>query len=277
MSEHVDKASSVKESAAASAHSDATPLLLRDRFWILFGLFAMTGLAWLYTAGLVGPLHDSAMHSSGAHAHHGSSASFSLLLAMWIVMMVAMMLPTAAPMILTYASLSRRQKPGSRVRTSVPALVLGYLAAWLSFSVLAAILDRVLQQASWISSAGQSQSLFLSGGLLILAGVFQWTPLKTACLSACRSPLALMLTEWREGTWGAFRMGLRHGWFCVGCCWALMGLMWVAGMLNLLWLAALTLYMLAEKILPGAERWSRWVGVAAVFVGLYFWGLAAQG
>ena len=138
MSEHVDKASSVKEAAAASSDSDSTPLLLRDRFWILFGLFAMTGLAWLYTAGLVGPLHDSAMHSSGAHAHHGSSAPFSLLLAMWIVMMVAMMLPTAAPMILTYASLSRRQKPGSRVRTSVPALVLGYLAAWLSFSVLAA-------------------------------------------------------------------------------------------------------------------------------------------
>ena len=109
-----------------------------------------------------------------------------------------------------------------------------------------------------------------------MAGVFQWTPLKTACLARCRSPLALMLTEWREGTFGAFRMGLRHGLFCVGCCWALMGLMWVAGMLNLLWLAALTLYMLAEKVLPGAERWGRWAGAVSVLVGLALWGLATQ-
>ena len=277
MTEPVDKVSSATAVGSDSSRVDDAPLLLRDRFWILFGLFAMTGLAWLYTAGLVGAPHDPATHGSFGHVHAGSSSPFSVLLAMWIVMMVAMMLPTAAPMILTYASLSRRRKPGTPVRTSVPALVLGYLVAWISFSVLAAVLDGVLQRASWISAAGQSESFVLSGGLLVLAGVFQWTPLKTACLSACRSPLALMLTEWREGTWGAFRMGLRHGWFCVGCCWALMGLMWVAGMLNLLWLAALTVYMLAEKVLPGAERWSRWVGVISVAAGLYLWALAAQG
>ena len=251
----------------------ATPLFLRDRFWIFSGIVAITALAWLYTAGWAGSLHGAHSPASGPHAGHASSGSFALLLAMWIVMMVAMMLPTASPMILAYASLARRQN-ASQVGVSVPALVLGYLAAWISFSTLAAGLDWALQQGAWVSAAGQSRSFFFSGTLLILAGIFQWTPLKTACLSACRSPLALMLTEWRAGTWGAFRMGVRHGLFCVGCCWALMGLMWVAGMLNLLWLAALTLYMLAEKVLPGAERWSRGVGVASVLAGLCFWGLA---
>ena len=273
MTEPVDKVSSATAVGSDSSRVDDAPLLLRDRFWILFGLFAMTGLAWLYTAGLVGAPHDPATHGSFGHVHAGSSSPFSVLLAMWIVMMVAMMLPTASPMILTYASLARRQN-ASQVGVSVPALVLGYLAAWISFSTLAAGLDWALQQGAWVSAAGQSRSFFFSGTLLILAGIFQWTPLKTACLSACRSPLALMLTEWRAGTWGAFRMGVRHGLFCVGCCWALMGLMWVAGMLNLLWLAALTLYMLAEKVLPGAERWSRGVGVASVLAGLCFWGLA---
>ena len=252
-------------------------LLRRDRFWIMFGILGVTGLAWLYTAGLVEPSHGYGTHVLGTHhGAHGAASPFSLLLAMWVVMMVAMMLPTASPMILTYASLARRQKAGRWSGLSVPALVLGYLSAWLVFSSVAAGLDSVLQQAAWISSAGKSQSFFLSGGLLVLAGVFQWTPLKTACLARCRSPLALMLTQWREGAFGAFRMGWRHGLFCVGCCWALMGLMWVAGMLNLLWLAALTLYMLAEKVLPGAERWSRWAGSVSVVVGLALWGLAAQ-
>lgn len=200
----------------------------------------------------------------------------ALFFAMWVVMMVAMMLPTAAPMILTYAGLARRRQALQGPGLSVSALVLGYLAAWTGFSAAAAVLDWGLQQSGWVSATGQSESLALSGGLLVTAGVFQWTPLKTACLARCRSPLGLMLTDWREGAFGAWRMGFRHGLFCVGCCWALMGLMWVAGMLNLLWLAALTVYMLAEKVLPGGERWAKWTGSGLLAVGLVFCALAVR-
>lgn len=252
-------------------------LLRRDRIWVLAGIVWATVLAWIYMATLSHEQHGMAGAAGGAHAHHGpASISFLLLFVMWIVMVVAMMLPTASPMILTYASLARRQKSAQGPGVSVFALVLGYLTAWVGFSAIAAWLDVGLQRAAWVSQAGESRSLAFSGGLLVLAGIFQWTPLKTACLSRCRSPLALMLTEWREGTLGAWRMGVRHGLFCVGCCWALMGLMWVAGMLNLLWLAGLTVYMLAEKVLPGADRWGKWTGGGMVLGGLGLWLRALQ-
>ena len=248
-------------------------LVRRDRLFVGLGLLLTTALAWFYIAQLPHP-HT---HSVWApHAASGSVGTLALLFAMWVVMMVAMMTPTAVPMILTYTGLARRRQASHGPGPSVLALVLGYLAAWTGFSAVAAGLDWGLQQAAWLSASGQSESLALSGGLLVAAGVFQCTPLKTACLSRCRSPLALMLSQWQEGARGAWRMGLRHGLFCVGCCWALMGLMWVAGMLNLLWLAALTVYMLAEKILPAAERWAKWTGAGLVAVGVVCCGLAVH-
>jgi predicted metal-binding membrane protein len=149
----------------------------------------------------------------------------------------------------------------------VAIFVFGYLAVWTAFSAVATFAQWGLHRAAMLSTMMAATSPLLNGGLLIAAGIFQWTPLKRACLRGCRSPLSFLMSEWREGSAGAFVMGLRNGTYCVGCCWILMALLFVAGVMNLFWVAAIALFVMAEKILGKGELLAHVAGVALVIAG----------
>jgi predicted metal-binding membrane protein len=190
------------------------------------------------------------------------------LVIMWVVMMVAMMMPAAAPMIVMFATIRRRRTAEGRPAVPTVIFVLGYLVVWTIYSGVAALAQAGLHAAALLPPAMAATSPLLSGGLLVAAGVFQWTPLKRACLAACRSPLSFLMTSWREGRAGAFMMGLRHGLYCVGCCWALMALLFVAGVMNLLWVAAIAVAVLVEKVVPRGDVVGRLAGVVLTAAGV---------
>jgi len=178
-----------------------------------------------------------------------SMANWLAVFAMWTVMMAAMMLPSAAPMVLCFAGLNRKRSEGARTLLFVTA----YLALWTAFSGAASATQWALQSIGWLSPMIVSTSSVLSAALLLIAGVFQFSHLKQACLRACRSPLGFLMSDWRDGLWGAWRMGIRHGLYCLGCCWALMALLFVGGVMNLLWIAAITGLVAMEKLAPKGE------------------------
>jgi predicted metal-binding membrane protein len=191
-----------------------------------------------------------------------------LLFVMWVVMMVAMMVPTAASMILTYAMLNRRQQIHEEPFASTAVFLGGYLVVWTGFSALATLAQWGLHEAALLSPMMVSTSPILGGVLLLSAGIFQWTPWKYACLKHCRSPLGFLMTDWRDGAWGAFWMGLRHGSYCTGCCWFLMALLFVAGVMNLLWVATITAFVLVEKMVPRGDLVGRVAGGVLVLAGI---------
>ncbi len=188
---------------------------------------------------------------------------------MWIVMMIAMMVPSVAPVILLFAGVSRRRRVQGVLATPVSVFTLGYLLAWTGYAVLAAVTQSALHSAALLSPAMASGNPMLAGAILMLAGLYQWLPVKGACLSHCRSPLGFFSTEWREGVSGALRMGFRHGSYCVGCCWALMALLFVAGVMNLVWVAAIAGFVLAEKVVPNGRLLGRITGAALAGCGLW--------
>jgi len=219
-------------------------LPVRERALVLSGLAFLTALSWVYMWYLARDPVAMCM----VNMNPWSGADLLALFAMWAVMMVAMMIPSASPMILTFAGVNRTRRVQSLSYVPTGAFVLGNLAAWTGFSLLATVAQEVLHSAALVSSMGVSTSSILGGILLAATGIFQWTPFKNACLRHCRSPLGFILTEWREGTWGAFQMGLRHGAYCIGCCWLLMALLFVAGVMNLWWVAAIAVFVLIEKV-----------------------------
>jgi len=190
-----------------------------------------------------------------------------LVLGMWAVMMAAMMLPSAAPMILFYGTIARGRRARGDLTVGSGVFAGGYLLVWAAFSLAAVGLQFVAEQAALLSPMMEMTSIGLSGVLLIAAGLYQWTPLKQACLRRCRSPLEFVMTQWREGVRGAFVMGLKHGAYCLGCCWLLMMLLYVGGVMNLGWIAGLALFVLVEKLAPAGH----WLGRAAG-AGLIVWG-----
>jgi predicted metal-binding membrane protein len=188
---------------------------------------------------------------------------------MWAVMMVAMMTPSAAPVVFVFSRVSR-SRGGSEASPAGPMVfLLGYLALWIGFSALAAVAQAALGRAQLLTSMGVSTSPALSAGLLIAAGAYQFSPWKYVCLSKCRAPLGFLLTEWRDGWSGAFLMGLRHGLYCTGCCWLVMTILFVAGVMNPAWIAVLTVIVLAERVFPYGRWVSNLVGVAAVCGGCW--------
>src|SRR5687767_6727935 len=197
-----------------------------------------------------------------------SGAYFALMALMWGVMMAAMMLPSAAPMILLHSSIYRRRMNESTAASAM--FVIGYMAVWAGFSILATGLQWMLSYAALLSPMMELSSRALAGILFIAAGAYQWTPLKQACLRRCRSPLDFIMTHWREGLGGSFVMGVLHGGFCLGCCWLLMLLLFVGGLMNFAWIAALAVFVLVEKLSPAGH----WIGRAAGVV-LAGWGIIA--
>lgn len=190
----------------------------------------------------------------------------ALVVIMWVVMMAAMMLPSAAPAILLVAALMRQRGDGRQLRASW-VFACGYLAVWFGFSLMAAVLQWGLDQAGLLSDTMVSGSVVLAGLLLIAAGIYQWTPWKQACLRQCRSPFELLTRYWRQGALGPAWAGVRHGAYCLGCCWMLMALLFVGGLMNILWIAALAILVFVEKLLPFGPRASRVAGAAMIVWG----------
>ena len=248
-------------------------VLRRDRLVVLAGLGGVTVLAWLYLILLAAGMVDGpgAMGEAMANARPipWTAGDFALMVLMWPVMMVGMMLPGAKPMILLFAMINRKKREAGHPFVPTGALALGYAGAWTAFSLFATILQWALHSAALLSPMLVSTSAVLAGALFIAAGTYQLTPLKHACLKNCRSPVHFIMTRWRNGSVGALRMGLEHGAYCVGCCWFLMGLLFALGVMNLLWVAALTILVLVEKAAPHGEWTARISGVAMLAAGLY--------
>jgi predicted metal-binding membrane protein len=242
---------------------------LQHRGAVLVVLVAIPAAAWTWIALMARDMYGT-MH--GASAWMMSTAwdfpRIVLLWTMWAVMMTAMMLPTAAPLILLYAA-ALRQKTPTAAPGRIYALTAGYVVVWALFSAGATALQRALSAALVLTPMIEPATPLAAAIVLAIAGVYQMTPLKRACLRACRSPLGFMMSRWREGRAGAFRLGMDHGIFCLGCCWALMLILFAGGVMNLVVIVALTLWVVVEKIAPFGEWTAPASGVALVALAIW--------
>jgi predicted metal-binding membrane protein len=248
-------------------------MIRRDRLIVALGLAAVLALSWIYlvttAAGMRSMLGEAEMHAAmGMPEMQSWTRELAALFAMWAVMMVGMMLPSAAPLILLILGVYRR-RDDRHTRLNSILFVGGYLLAWTIFSLAAASGQIALHRAAMLSADMAAQSGVFTATILIITGVYQWLPMKNACLSHCRSPLSFLSHHWREGLIGAVRMGFLHGMFCVGCCWALMALLFVAGVMNLLWVAAIAVFVLVEKLSRQGLLLGRVAGVLLIFWGTY--------
>ena len=234
----------------------------RARLLTLAVLAAITLLAWLYIAGIARSMQEMAT----PHLRTWGVQDVVLASVLWWVMMVAMMTPAAAPMIITYDRLRRFGLHGSvgSPRTDVAAFVCGYLLVWGAFAMLAATLQAGLHRAGLMAPDAMRVAPILGGALLVGVGFWQLTPLRDRCLAQCRNPVSFLMSEWRDGSAGALRMGVRHGLWCLGCCWALMMVLFAAGVMNLAWVAILAAWVLLEKTVPAGRWLGRAGGVLAI-------------
>lgn len=248
---------------------NAVGVARRDRALVLAALVALTALAWAYTIYL--GFGSSSMTMVGDMAApmmmQWSVADFFFMLIMWAVMMFAMMLPSVTPAVMIYERVRAKREEAGRPFVPTGSFVAGYLLVWLGFSLAATVLNWWLHTGGALSSMMGRVAPTVGGVMLILAGLFQWTPLKNSCLEHCRSPMSFLTAHWHEGTLGAAKMGLHHGAYCLGCCWMLMVLLFVLGVMNLPWVAVLTIVVLAEKTLPFGRILSRGLGVVLIVWG----------
>jgi predicted metal-binding membrane protein len=192
-----------------------------------------------------------------------------LLFVMWWTMMMAMMLPSAAPAILTFVAVSRKFSAHTEMATPVVFFAAGYAAIWTGFSIVAVVLQILLSGKVMFSMMMAVTSSVAGGGLLIAAGIYQLSPLKSACLRKCQAPLMFLARNWRKGSLGAFRMGFEHGIYCIGCCWVLMGLLFYGGVMEMLWIVGLAIYVAAEKLVPVGNTLSRSAGLLLIGWGMW--------
>jgi len=223
----------------------STPLKQWDQYLIIASLVA---LAWVYLLMLNNNMQD--MSNMVPSIHPWTPAEFVMMFLMWAIMMFAMMVPSAMRAILIFARIGPSAGQEHLVVTPAFVFTLGYIVIWTLFSVMATVLQWALEMAVLLSPMMVVTSGSLGAALLIAAGLYQLTPLKDACLKHCQSPAMFMATHYRKGLRGAFQLGLTHGAFCLGCCWLLMGLLFVGGVMNLIWILAISLFVLTEKLLP---------------------------
>jgi predicted metal-binding membrane protein len=238
----------------------------RDRRIILACLAAVTLLAWGYLVHLGRQM--SAMDASmmSEMAMPWTAADLLFMFAMWVVMMVGMMAAPAAAVLLLFA-----RAQASRGANPIPltsSFALGYGLVWSGFSAGAVMAQWALHDAALLSPEMAASSPRLAGAILCVAGAYQFTPLKNVCLAHCRSPLGFLLSRWRDGKLGALEMGVRHGLYCLGCCWALMAVLFAVGVMNLLWIAGLSLLVLIEKVMPAGVVVARIAGVLMIGAGV---------
>lgn len=255
----------------------AAPGVRRDKLAVFILLLIVGALAWAYTAQQAREMDamEAAMWRDMNMSMNGMDPSWTasdvvLMFAMWSAMMAAMMVPGSAPVVGAFAAINRSRH--ERGATYVPTVIFlaGYLAVWTAFSALAVLLQWALQMSGLLTTMMQSGSLWLSAALFAAAGLYQFSPLKERCLNYCRSPDGFILSEWRDGSLGAFVMGARHGLFCLGCCAALMLLLFAVAVMDLRWVAALTILVTAEKLLPGGRFWRFALGAALLVAAAAF-------
>ncbi|HEX7034775.1 MAG TPA: DUF2182 domain-containing protein [Pseudomonadales bacterium] len=246
------------------------PRLGSDAPFVIAAIAGVAACAWAYLVAasldMYGPMDGAARWMMAAT---WDAEYLALMTLMWAVMMVGMMLPSALPTTLLFHRAARNDRAVQRPAARTALFTAGYLLAWGGFSVGATLLQWGLAEAALLSPMMVSASPRLGGGLLIAAGLYQWSPLKRACLEHCRSPLAFLAQHWRPGLPGALRLGLRHGLYCVGCCWALMLLLFVGGVMSLLWIAAIALFVLLEKVAPYGAQGGRLTGGALMVAGAW--------
>jgi predicted metal-binding membrane protein len=244
----------------------ATVALGRARSSVLAGLIGFTVLSWGYLGFLATRSGDMSSVLALPMTPTWSLAQAALMAVMWAVMMAAMMLPSAIPMVLTYDGLDGGT--GDNRGGSTPLFVTGYVVVWALFALSATVLQWMLATVAIVDGMGVVTETWFAGALLIGAGIVQFTPGKLASLGACRTPMGFLMTSWREGRVGALRMGLHHGRLCLGCCWSLMLLLFVLGIMNLAWVAVLAIFVLAEKVAPRGVVISQVGGVVLVMWGV---------
>lgn len=238
-----------------------------ERGVVLAALVVLSALAWWYTIYLANTMNCCLFAAKNAWPFW-SLQQFGAMLVMWVVMMVAMMVPTITPMVLVFVMVNRKRHEQEKPYVPTGFFVLGYLIVWTFFSLLMTLLQEWLQMSALISAHMVLNNHIINGSILMLAGIFQWTPLKNKCLTHCRSPFDFIMTDWRDGAGGAVMMGLRHGTFCLGCCWLLMLLLFVGGVMNIAWIIFLTVFVLGEKIFPHGRLISRVAGTV-----FFIWGV----
>ncbi|MDE0973172.1 MAG: DUF2182 domain-containing protein [Arenicellales bacterium] len=270
---------------------DLESVLRRDRLVVVIALVAVIVLSWVYVlagAGMdmsafemtrmtqpVGVI-DSTQPSVQGMSMGGTAVGGTMVTGvwtvgyavviffMWWVMMFGMMLPSAAPLLLLFARMMRKEKDKGAPYVPTGVFALGYVIMWAAFSAIATGAQWGLEASGLLSGIMVGTSAVLGAGLLIAAGVWQLTPWKNACLRHCRSPIGFLSAHWRPGRTGAFKMGLAHGAFCLGCCWFLMALLFYGGVMNLYWIIGLALYILIEKLLPAGARIGQLTGVILI-------------
>ena len=238
-------------------------------FWPTVGLVAVVGACWAYLIHADWAMrHMDAVEMAMPSAAAWSRVDFALVGTMWVVMMVAMMVPSVVPALLVHRQVVRSRGPFASRDLQSAMFLLGYVLVWTGFSALVTIVQWWLHNALVVSPSMTITRPAVAAMLMIAAGLYQWTPLKGACLTRCRSPLSFLVQHWHDGKRGALRMGVVHGAYCTGCCWLLMALLFVYGVMNLVWIVAITAVVLAEKMLPPNRWFHRALG--AILVG---WGV----
>ncbi|MEO6229813.1 MAG: DUF2182 domain-containing protein [Ferruginibacter sp.] len=246
-------------------------VIKKDRLIIISCLVAAAVISWLYIIYLyrqMYPMNMDAFLFAMPMTAHWHFSDFLLLFLMWFIMMVAMMTASVAPLILLFAMINRQKK--QQQAPYVPAIYIftGYYLIWAIFSLLATLLQWALQQLNWLSPDMIITHKIIGGSILIFAGIFQFTSLKHRCLNHCRNPIDFIHTKWKEGKMGAFKMGVQNGTYCLGCCWILMAVLFVAGIMNLLWIALIGIFVLLEKLIPNSNWISYTAGLALCLYGL---------
>lgn len=245
-------------------------VLRRDRLIVASALGVIAALAWAYTLWLAADMDMVGMSMSGFRMIPSgigmmapatapwSAIEFTLVFVMWAVMMVGMMAPSAAPMILMYARVGRQGRIGGKPFAATGWFAAGYFLAWAAFSLAATLAQWLLERAALLDGRMANTNTLVGAVVLIAAGIYQWTPLKDACLANCQTPFGFLMTHggFRSSIRGCIHLGLLHGTYCVGCCWTLMALLFVVGVMNVLWIALLALLILVERLTP----WGRWIG-----------------
>ncbi len=243
-------------------------ILQKDRFVVLSGLFVMCILAWLYTVYLyrqMEVMNMDALFFAMPMTPTWTFLDFLLLFLMWFVMMIAMMTPAVTPLILIFAMVNRQKKQQQNPFVPTGYLLAGYFLVWAGFSLLATLLQWFLQQIAWLNPEMVTTNKIVGAVILVAAGLFQFTPLKHRCLKYCRTPIDFVHRNWKEGRQGALRMGIDNGMYCLGCCWMLMILLFVSGIMNLLWIVLIALFVLLEKAIA-RSNWISFIAGAALIV-----------
>jgi len=243
--------------------------LRREQLLVFSCLAAVIMISWVYMLHMAWGMSGTGAEITLACLMNWGPGNIAHMFIMWAIMMTAMMFPSATPMILMFTTLNEGQREIQRPLIPTGLFVLGYFLVWTSYSALAAMAQWGLHVATLLSHNLVITSPLLGGILLVAAGVFQWTPFRDACMSKCRSPLGFLMAEWREGRLGALIMGLKHGLNCVGCCWLLMLLSCVLGIMNMVWMAIVTGFMLVEKAYPRSQWVSRTSGLMLIAWGLW--------